>query len=347
VLADRGPSGPSEAPLAQSDAFSDGEKAVRAYLNSRLSPNSRQSARDALYRLARLILRSEDAEPVQIPWPALGYEQVTTIRTALYEMTRAGAITPGTANITLSHLRGLIRTMYGMRLVSAEQHELIHSGALKNVPGSRKPRGRALSATEERALRDAARGLPSYQGAMLDTALVLAVGAGLRREEVARLALDGLSPGQLQVVGKGNKEKRMPIDRQMQAVLDAWLEERARLDPSHDALFCAPTRPDWAMSAWSFWDLVRTASHEAFGDQDACAKGCRCREVVTGPHDFRRTFATREGVPLPGGRDRAPRLPPDVRHAAARPGLRYPPGAGAHGSRVPGDHRALRQAGGD
>jgi integrase/recombinase XerC len=128
---------------------------------------------------------------------------------------------------------------------------------------------------------------------MLDTALVLAVGAGLRREEVARLALDGLSPGQLQVVGKGNKEKRMPIDRQMQGVLDAWLEERARLDPSHDALFCAPTRPDWAMSAWSFWDLVRTASHEAFGDQDACAKGCRCREVVTGPHDFRRTFATR------------------------------------------------------
>lgn len=289
---------PSPRPLAPvapgpPNPFADGERAVQTYIRSQLSPRSRDNALDALRRLSRLMLRDQNAEPAQIPWPAIGYEQATTIRTALFEMTRVGALTPGSANLTLSHLRGLIRTMYGLRLVTADQHELIHSGALKNIPGVRKPRGRALSAVEERALRQAARGLDGYQGAMLDTAIVVAIGAGLRREEIARLALEGLSPGQLQVVGKGNKEKRMPVDPQMQAAIDDWLEERTLLAPVHEGLFCSPQKPDWALSAWSFWALVRTASHHAFGDRESCEKGCQCIEVVTGPHDFRRTFATR------------------------------------------------------
>jgi integrase len=287
------PAGAPAGPLARSNAFFDGDRAMKAYLRSQLSPRSRQNAADALRRLARLMLRTLDADPAQIPWPAIGFEQATTIRAALYEMTSAGAITPGTANLTLSHLRGLIRTMYAMRLVTADQHELVHSGALKSIRGTRQSRGRALSPSEERALREAARGLGGYQGAMLDTAIVLAVGGALRREEVARLTVEGLSPGFLQVVGKGNKEKRMPVDAQMQTVIDAWLEERARLDPSHGGLFVSPQRPDWTLSAWSFWSLVRNASHRAFGDLNPCAKECRCFKIVTGPHDFRRTFATR------------------------------------------------------
>ncbi|KKL04219.1 hypothetical protein LCGC14_2618250, partial [marine sediment metagenome] len=284
---------PSAAPLAPINPFIAGERAVQAYIRSQLSPRSRDNARDALRRLSRLMLGDQGAEPSQFPWPAIGFEQATTIRTALFEMTRVGAITPGTANLTLSHLRGLIRTMYGMRLVTADQHELVHSGALKNVPGARKPRGRALSAGEERALREAARALEGYQGAMLDTAIVLAIGAGLRREEIARLSLDSLSPGQLRFIAKGNKEVHPPIDAQMQEGIDDWLKERALLAPTHRGLFCSPQKPDWVLSAWSFWSLVRTAAHHAFGDQAPCAKGCRCFKIVTGPHDFRRTFATR------------------------------------------------------
>jgi len=239
------------------------------------------------------MLTNQKAQPSQIPWPAIGFEQATTIRTALYEMTRVGLITPGTANLTLSHLRGLIRTMYGMRLVTADQHELVHSGALKGVPGVRKSRGRALSATEERALRKAARALDGYQGAMLDTAIVLAIGGALRREEIAQLSVDGATLGFLRFVGKGNKAREAPIDAQMQPAIDAWLEERAELAPAHGGLFCSPHRPDRTLSPWSFWALVRAAAHHAFGTQEPCEKGCECFKVVTGPHDFRRTYATR------------------------------------------------------
>ena len=132
---------PSAALLAPTNLLLDGERAVQAYLRAQLSPRSRHNALDALRRLSRLMLTNQKAQPSQIPWPAIGFEQATTIRTALYEMTRVGLITPGTANLTLSHLRGLIRTMYGMRLVTADQHELVHSGALKGVPGVRKSRG--------------------------------------------------------------------------------------------------------------------------------------------------------------------------------------------------------------
>lgn len=273
--------------------FPDSDRAVQAYLRGQLSPRSRQNAADALNRLTRLLLRDDSAVPAQIRWPAINYELATTIRTVLYDATRKGAITPGTANLTLSHLRGLLRAMYGIGLVTSDQLGLVASGALKSVPGKRTARGRALAPDEEKALRAAAQGLDGYRGAMLDTAIVLAIGAGLRREEVAGLTVAGLQPRVLVVLGKGNKERPIPIDADMRAIADAWLEERARLVLKHGGLFCSPQKPTKPLSNWSFWSLVRTASHTAFGDQEKCVEACRCLSVVTGPHDFRRTFATR------------------------------------------------------
>jgi integrase len=275
------------------DPFSEGRRAVAAYLRAQLSPRSRQTALDALKRIVRLVTRGASADPDELPWVALGYEQVTAIRTGLYEMSRAEAITPGTANLTLSHLRGLIRTMYSMGLVTPAQHELTHSGALKSVPGSRTTRGRALAPREERELRKAARTLDGYQGALLDTAIVIAIGAGLRREEVGRLTVEGFGSNLLTIIGKGNKERRVPVDAQMRDVADAWRRERERIAPSHEYLFCSPQRPEWELSPWSFWSLVRSAAHAAFGGAKPCNEKCDCLEVVTGPHDFRRTFATR------------------------------------------------------
>lgn len=293
-LPDRAPgSAGGLGPYAARDPFEATRRAIDAYLRAQLSDRSRQNASDALRRMARLVSQGQTSDPASFPWTLVGYEQATTIRAALYEMARAGAITPGTANLTLSHVRGLFKTMHGMGLITADQAALVHTGPFKNIPGSRTPRGRALSPREEKALRAAARALPGYQGPMLDTAIVTAMGAGLRREEVARLTVEGLSTDELAIIGKGNKERRIPVDDYMREVLDAWLEERSKIAPSHGGLFCSPSRSDWVLSPWSFWSLVRTASHAAFRDREKCDDGCRCLKIVTGPHDFRRTFATR------------------------------------------------------
>ncbi len=273
--------------------FPEADQAVKAYLDRQLSPRSKQNAADALNRLTRLLLRDDRAVPAQIRWPTIDFNGASRIRTMLYEATRTGAITPGTANLTLSHFRGLLRTMYGLKLIDSDQLALLQSDALKNVPGKRTSRGRALTGDEEKALRTAAQALDGYRGVMLDAAIVLAIGAGLRREEVAWLTLQGAQPNGLRFIGKGNKERFVPISVEAWAVAEVWIERRARIVSRHMGLFCSPQKPNKKLSNWSFWSLVRTAAHGAFGDQEKCVEACRCNVVLTGPHDFRRTFATR------------------------------------------------------
>jgi site-specific recombinase XerD len=274
---------------------------VTAFIGGQTSIKSRQTALDSLRRIARAMgrvvgLGAEDERsrsPETIQWCSMGYEQAIAIRACLAEMCANGEIAPVTANLTLSHLRSLIATAGSMGLITPQQAMLSSPKFLKNVPGKRVSRGRALTIAEEKALREATVFLESYQPTMLDAAIVLAVGGGLRREEVARVKVDGVGLTELRVIGKGNKERRTDVDDDMRAALDEWLAIRSHLSPLHDFLFCSPERADHPLSGWSFWRLVRCVSHRAFGDGDPCSKGCHCMSVVTGPHDFRRTFASR------------------------------------------------------
>ena len=280
------------APRGRGDAQS--LAAVRQYVHEQLSPRSRQNALDALRRVARVALADPGARAEDFPWLDLTEEVAQLVRRLLHDQTVAGAIVPGTANITLSHLRGMARKLYRMRLIDHERFTSIAGpGMLKNVPGKRRTRGKELSAAGERELRQAARALDGYQGAMLDAAIVLAIGGGLRREEVANIELERVGPGEITLIGKGNKEREVPVDAQMQAAIDDWGRERARLQPEHGRLFCSPWHPSRVLSPWSFWSLVRQAAHGAFGDRQPCAPECACFEALTGPHDFRRTFITR------------------------------------------------------
>jgi integrase/recombinase XerD len=274
------------------DGAGDAARAVRQYVVSQLSPRSQDNAYDALRRIARMVL-GPGAAAESFPWPTISYEMAMRIRRGLFDQITEERIKPGTANVTLSHLRGIVRTMYAMKLITHEQLAVAHPGMVKNVPGSRSPRGRMLSGAEEKLLRAAAIDLDGYRGPMLDTAIVLAIGAGMRREELAAATIAHLRPGSLSIVGKGNKERELPLDEGIDRALGDWLRERARMAPEHDAIFCAPWHPGKPLSAWSFWMLVREAAHRAFGSGEACAEGCRCLGIVTGPHDFRRTFASR------------------------------------------------------
>lgn len=271
-----------------------GVKAVRKYIGDQLADRSRQTASDALRRLARLLTQGRVRDAELFPWTLINFELAGSVRSALYNATLAGEMSPGTANLTLSHLRGLIRTLDGMGLIASEQYRLVDpKGVLKRISGSRTPRGRALTPVEETRLHAVARDLSGYRGALLDATVTTSIGTGLRREEVGNLTLEGFGPDDLSIIGKGNKQREVPIIPEVREAADAWLEKRADLAPGHGSMFCAPDLPSKELSSWSFWALVRDGSHRAFGDRKKCDKGCRCLKVVTGPHDFRRTFATR------------------------------------------------------
>ena len=268
-------------------------RAVDRYVNDQIAPRSRENARDALRRIARLVTGRPGAAAEDVPWHEVTLAFGRRLRRVLYDLTVEEAITPGTANLTLTHLRGLVRTMYEMGLVTHDQLVVAQPKMVKNVPGSRDARGRMLSLDEEQRLRAAARALDGYRGGMLDAAVTLALGAGLRRDEVASAEMVRLKPGWLDVIGKGNKQRTLVVDEGMRVALDPWLGERTHLAPTHGGIFCSPWRPNHELSRWSFWSLVREASHAAFGAFGACSDDCSCFDVVTGPHDFRRTFASR------------------------------------------------------
>lgn len=279
---------------ALQEAVYRGAKAVREYVGKQLSKRSKQTASDALRRLAWLLSHRSSRDAELIPWPLLDYVSANRIRVMLYDATLAGEMSPGTANLTLSHLRGLIRVLDGMKMIDSEQYKLVDpKGVLKRIPGSRVPRGRALTLSEEERLHDVARDLSGYRGALLDATVATSIGTGLRREEVGRLTLEGFGPEDLSIIGKGNKQREVPIVSEVRDAADAWLEKRVDLAPEHGSMFCAPDMPNKELSPWNFWALVRDGAHRAFGDRKKCDKGCRCLKVVTGPHDFRRTFATR------------------------------------------------------
>lgn len=285
---------PGEAAAAIELVVVDGRAAdaVRQYVKSQLSHRSEDNARDALRRIASMVYGRRVAAEA-FPWPSISFEFAMRMRKGLYDLTVEGKITPGTANVTLSHLRGIVRTMYAMGLVSQEQLAVAHPKLLKNIPGSRELRGDKISPADEKSLRAAALDLDGYRGPMLNAAIILAIGGGLRREELAEAMLGRLKPGELSIVGKGNKGRKIPLDTGIDQVLDDWKRERARLLPAHEGIFCSPWKPDRPLSAWSFWMLVREAAHAAFGNVEPCDDGCRCLKVVSGPHDFRRTFASR------------------------------------------------------
>jgi site-specific recombinase XerD len=287
-----------ELALEDAPAAAKNARLVAAFLAGQTSTKSRQNALDALRRVSRVIARivglpGELAHPDAIHWCSLEYEQAVAVRACLADMSTSGEIGPSTANLTLSYLRSLFAVAATMRLISPEQAMLSNPKILKGIRGARTTRGRALSLTEERALREATVYLKKYQAPMFETALALAIGGGLRREEIANLTVDGVGLAELSVLGKGNKQRRISVDEQMRTQLDRWLEVRAELAPLHGNLFCSPQYADRPLSGWSFWWLVRRTAHRAFGSAGACEEDCPCLDVVTGPHDFRRTFASR------------------------------------------------------
>ena len=208
-----------------------------------------------------------------IPWCELDFDALNAIRAGLAER-----YSPATANVTLSQLRGLYKTAYVLGKVSERTWVAVRG--LKAVRGSRVRRGRALSFDDERKLLAEAAKLPGYASTMFSCIIKLAIGGGLRREEVCKLALSAHERDVLHVLGKGNAERLVEVDEAMRESLTAWLAKRAEINPAHVGMFCSPQKPNRLLGVLSF-NVVVTALAKRAG------------VVCTGPHDFRRTFATR------------------------------------------------------
>jgi len=252
---------------------------VYAYIGS-LSPASQEAVWKRLRTVARLF---EIPDPETFPWHHLRAAQVARIRQCLMQPygSRGERAAPATVNLTLAVLRGIAREARNANAMTDEEYRRICE--VKADKGERLPRGRAVPTGELTALVKACARDRGPAG-MRDAAMLAALyTGGLRRSELAALALADYTPAPPALCvlhGKNDKQRAVPIPASAAAALDQWLEVRGR-EPG--ALFMPidqagrVARGGAGMSAHAIYKMLNKRAKQA-------------GVPSLTPHDMRRTF---------------------------------------------------------
>jgi integrase/recombinase XerD len=184
---------------------------------------------------------------------------------------------------TMSAVRGFFKFLVREKIIETSPMRDIRSGrSHRKIPHQ-------LGAEEIERLFAAASGKGAI--ALRDTAMLeLLYGCGLRVSELVGLetARVNARDGYLAVVGKGTKERAVPMGRKALAALRKYLEKgRPELDPAHRSDVVFVTRGGQAITRQGFWKRLRQIADKA---------------GLSGvsPHVLRHSFATHL---LEGGAD--------------------------------------------
>ena len=247
---------------------------VALYLSGVQSPHSRATILSRLDAIART---AGAPSAWQLDWSSLHFEDIQILRANLVERYAFR-----TVNSLLSALRGVLRACWQLGHIDSDSY--MRAREVKPVRGHRMPAGRTLTAAEQAALFGACHQDPKPTGARDAAALALLIGAGLRRREAAGLTVGAVDFEQraVRIIGKGNRERQVPLPAYVLWAIDTWLARRGAPVPA-DALFhkcrgrfvLEPVATDGKL--FSYVLTLRCAQ----------AGIARCT-----PHDLRRTYIT-------------------------------------------------------
>ena len=247
---------------------------ARAYLLSLNSPRSRQTMASFLNIVAGML---GAASLDTCCWGSLRRHHVMAVTELLRDTGRATA----TINTYLSALKGVAREAWMLRLMDVESFQ--HIRAVRNLRGSRLPRGRALPAEEIRKLFAVCDADRSSLGPRDAAMLAVILGCGLRRSEAVGLDLRDVvtQDRALRVLGKGNKERLAYMPTGTWERLHIWIDQVRGEQPG--PLFTRIRRFDTLtnnrLTDQAVYHILLVRQKQAYIEK--CA-----------PHDLRRTFAT-------------------------------------------------------
>jgi site-specific recombinase XerD len=211
---------------------------LQAFFTDRLarqrqaSPRTIAAYRDAIRLLLGFVQQRTGTAPARLDWGDLNADVISAFLNHLED--ERGNSTR-TRNVRLT----AIRSLFSYAALRHPEHALLIQRVLDIPPKQFDKRTVTfLTAGEVDALL-AAPDPKRWEGRRDKTMLALAVQTGLRVSELTSLNCDDITLGDGAAVrceGKGRKQRTVPLDRPVQNLLGAWLNERAgrRGDP----LFC-------------------------------------------------------------------------------------------------------------
>ena len=232
-----------------------------------LSGGSRNAQRSALDIVARTI--SPGSNWQTYPWEKFTREKMLQLRSHF-----ADTKSPGTANRLLSAVKQVCREAWQLHLMPLDElHRIL---AVKRIPGSRLSAGRRVPISEIKTLIDVAEKRGGRMGAR-DVALIhVLFFGGFRRAEVASMRTNFVRIEDrrviVRVVGKGNKERDVPLPRTSTKPIRRWLSM-----VGSEVLF--PSQRGVEMTPANLGIIVKKLAQRASVGHFS-------------PHDGRRTFIT-------------------------------------------------------
>ena len=215
-----------------------------------------------------------------LPWASLRFSHTTAIRAALARAVSEGRYAPATANKHLAALRGALKAAWRMGVMETDDY--MRAVDLRPITGSRLPAGRDVERSELAALLAHCRADDSPAGVRDAAVIGLAYLSGTRRGELVALHSEDVDtdPAAIRVVGKGGKQRLVPLSPTVGPLLEQWMQLRGQ---SPGPLFCPIDRRGNLR-------LGHTLTGEAI--RQILSRRTRASGLpAISPHDLRRTYA--------------------------------------------------------
>jgi site-specific recombinase XerD len=244
------------------------------YLNSLESLESKRTMKGTLDRIAKILTGDEDAIGAGQPWDRLTRGRVIELRDMLTER----GYSPSHINKHLIALRRVLHEAWLAGLMSAEEYQ--RASAVKSVKGSRVIAGRNIDHDELAAMLKVCDEEDGPAWVRNSALIVVLYGTGIRRFEAATALIENYDHAArtLRIIGKRNKERKVPLMRDAIGPLDRWI---ALLNTRRGPIFRPVDKhghiADSAMSPRAIGYVI-----------DRARKKAGLAPLST--HDFRRTF---------------------------------------------------------
>lgn len=233
------------------------------YLAQLRSPKSFRTMKNALENIAQCL----GVTFLDCPWPYLEQEHISFVLARLASPKLNYA--PSTINRHHAALRGVLKESWRHGYISAEQY--MRMSDFKAERGHRELRSRYVSPQEFDAL--VATCEASIKGMRDKFILYILYMCGLRRDELVSLKWSNIKNEAIQLVGKGNKERKVPLNDDLIPLKNEWM---AFMGGDKEQYIFAHTNGE-PITAQTVYNMLETRSALA---------GI---EVVR-PHDMRHAF---------------------------------------------------------